>query len=333
MHGGIEIIDGPHRPDTLADRWLRVFLAVVDAGSLTAAARRLGTGQPAVSHAIKQLEASLGTPVFHRQPGGVRLSPAGRQLANDARAAYDLVDESVRRFRAGSQQARVELSVSTPLATYWLMPRLSEFRLLHPSVELRISTSDTDRLVGHDDADLWIPLGWGTWPGLERWPFQQERIYPVAAPDHPLAGPSTQPEQLVGAELLSHEERYRQRFEWASWFGRLGVAHPAEPTGPSFNDYSLVVRAALAGQGVALGWHHIVVQLVHEGRLVRVGCEEVVTDQPFEILARPHAVRRPAVAALRDWLTAAARRVDGGPGIPRTPPPPHLAGVDVSGFF
>ncbi len=302
------MIDGPPgRPGAPSDRWLRVFVAVVDTGSFTAAARQLGIGQPAVSHAVKQLEAALGAPVFRRQPGGVALTAAGRQLAHDARSAFDLVDQSIRRFRAGQPDNRVELSVSTPLATYWLMPRLSEFRLLHPTVELRISTSDTDRLVGHDEADLWIPLGWGRWPGLERWPFQQERIYAVAAPDHPLADPATRPDELIGADLLSHEERYRPRLDWASWFRRQGVAHAAASTSPSFNDYSLVVRAALAGQGVALGWHHIVVELVREGRLVRVGTAEVVTDRPFEILARPHAVRRPQVAALRDWLAAAAQ--------------------------
>lgn len=289
-----------------ADHWLRVFLAVVDTGSFTAAARRLGTGQPAVSHAIKQLEAALGAALFRRQPGGARLTAAGRQLADGVRAGFDLVDRSVRACNAGGQHNRVELSVSTPLATYWLMPRLGDFRLLHPTVELRISTSDTDRLVGHDDADLWIPLGWGPWPGLERRLFQQERIYPVAAPDHPLAGPTTPPEQLVGADLLSHEERYQPRFDWPSWFSHQHMAPPETSTGPSFSDYSLVVRAAIAGQGVALGWHHIVRQQVQEGRLVRVGTQEVMTDRPFELLARPDTARRPAVAALRDWLIAVA---------------------------
>ncbi len=196
--------------------------------------------------------------------------------------------------------------MSTPLATYWLMPRLGDFRLLNPSVELRISTSDSDRLVGHDDADLWIPLGWRQWSGLERHTFQQERIYPVAAPDHPLAGPTTRLEELVEADLLSHEERYEPRFDWAAWFTHHNIAHPTASTGPSFSDYSLVVRAAIAGQGVALGWHHIVNQLLEEGTLVRVGIEEVVTDRPFELLARPTTMPRLAVTALRDWLIVAA---------------------------
>lgn len=300
------IDDGPDPNSAPADRWLRVFLAVVDTGSFTAAAKRLGTGQPAVSHAIKQLEGALGAALFRRQPGGVTLTGGGRQLADGARAGFDIVDRSLRGFHARGQDNRVELSVSTPLASYWLMPRLSEFRLLHPTVELRISTSDTDQLVGHDDADLWVPLGWGSWPGLERSTFQHERIYPVAAPEHALAGPSTRTDDLIGADLLSHEERYRARYDWPEWFIHHQVPVPVGSTGPSFNDYSLVVRAAIAGQGVALGWHHIVGQLVEEGRLVRVGSQEVVTQRPFELLARPDALRRPAVVALRDWLIAAA---------------------------
>ena len=53
-------------PIDVSDRWLRVFLAAADAGSFTAAADRLGIGQPAVSHAVKQLERAVGTRLFHR---------------------------------------------------------------------------------------------------------------------------------------------------------------------------------------------------------------------------------------------------------------------------
>lgn len=311
MYDPIDMIDDRSlSPDAVADRWLRVAVAVADTGSFSAAARRLGVGQPAISHAIKQLEAALGGPVFSRQPGGVTLTGHGRRLADGVREGLDLVDRSVRLFRTTDQGNRVELSVSTPLATYWLMPRLGDFRLLHPTVELRISTSDNDRLVGHDDADLWIPLGRGEWPGLERHTFQQERIYPVAAPDHPLAGPTTQLSQLAAADLLSHEERYEPRFDWTRWFTHFDMMSPSASTGPTFSDYSLVVRAAIAGQGVALGWHHIVKQLVQEGTLVRVGANEIITNHPFELLARPTTVRRPAIAALRDWLITTANNAN-----------------------
>ena len=284
---------------------MRVFLAVVDTGSFTHAGRALGTGQPAVSHAIKQLENALGAPVLARDAGRVSLTDPGRQLADGLRGGFEAVDQAVRGFRLHRRSTSVELSVSMPLATYWLMPRLADFRALHPEVELRVSTVDTDRFIGIDDADLWIPRGLGDWPGLEPSVFCEERVYPVAAPDHPLARPDTPPDALAHAELLNHD--HHDRFGWNAWFARQRLPAPAPVNSPHFSDYALVIRAAIAGQGVALGWHHLVEGLIADGALARVGDRDVVTDHPLLVLARPDALHRAAVLAMRDWLTAAAR--------------------------
>lgn len=301
----------------MADRWLRVLLAVVDAGSFTRAGHDLGIGQPAVSHAVKQLEAALGAAVFTRDGGRVVLTDAGRRLADAARGGFGAVDRAVRAFRLEGRDDHVELSVSMPFATYWLMPRIGAFRELHPEAELRISTGDSDRFVGLDDADLWVPLGEGTWPDLHRTAVLEERIYPVAAPTHPLARPDTDPADLLGADLLVHvvhTDRHSSRYDWPTWFSRHGVSPPATVGGPHFTDFSVVLRAALAGQGIALGWHHLVHDLVTDGLLARVGTHEVVTDRPLVLLARPGSLRRPAVRALHEWLLAAAAEDSTGPG-------------------
>ena len=303
------MIDDPGSSAGVADRWLRVLLAVVDTGSFTRAGHDLGIGQPAVSHAIKQLEAALGEPVFTREGGRVVLTDPGRRLADGARSGFDAIDRAVRAFRLEGRDDDVELSVSMPLATYWLMPRLGAFRELHPEVELRISTGDTDRLIGLDDADLWIPLGEGTWPELQETAFLEERIYPVAAPDHPLARRDTEPADLLDADLLVHvvhADRHTSRYDWATWFTRHGQSAPATISGTRFTDFSVVLRAALAGQGVALGWHHLVRDLVDGGLLARVGSGEVITDRPLVLLARPSSLNRPAVRVLHDWLLDAA---------------------------
>jgi DNA-binding transcriptional LysR family regulator len=286
------------------DRWLRVFLAVVETGSFTHAGRALGIGQPAVSHAIKQLENALGAPLFERGSGRASLTAPGQHLAAGLRSGFEAIDQAVRTFRLHRGHNSVELSVSMPLATYWLMPRLADFRALHPDVELRVTTMDTDRLIGVDDADLWIPRGLGDWHDLEPAVFCEERVYPVAAPAHPLARPDTPPEALLDAELLNHD--HHDRFGWEAWFARHRLPAPAPASLPRFSDYALVVRAAIAGQGVALGWHHLVKDLIADGVLSQVGDCDVATDHPLVVLARPEALHRVAVLALRDWLTSSA---------------------------
>lgn len=298
------MIDDQSTTSGVPDRWLRVFLAVVDTGSFTHAGRMLDIGQPAVSHSVKQLEKALGAPLLERGSGRASPTEPGRQLAHGLRSGFEAVDQAVRAFRLHRGDNGVELSVSMPLATYWLMPRLADFRALHPEVELRITTIDTDRLIGVDDADLWIPRGLGEWPDLEPAVFCEERVYPVAAPGHPLARPDTTPDALLDAELLEHD--HHDRFGWEAWFARRRLPPPALGSLPRFSDYALVIRAAVAGQGVALGWHHLVDDLIADGHLARVGDHDVVTDHPLLVLGRPEALRRAAVLALREWLVGGA---------------------------
>lgn len=127
---------------------------------------------------------------------------------------------------------------------------------------------------------------------MSRWP---RRRWPNAWPG-PGLGSCWKP------PLLHLEERYRPRFDWVGWFGHHGLQAGSLP-GDRSNDYSLVIQAALEGQGVALGWHHIIADLIGTGRLVALA-EPLVTDRPFAILHAARRAPRPDAVALRDWLVA-----------------------------
>lgn len=295
----------------VSDRWLRVFVAAADAGSFTGAAARLGIGQPAVSHAVKRLEQAVGARLFDRTASGIALTPLGEDLRARVGAGFDVVDAALRDAAAQVRADRVvTLSVSTALATYWLMPRLAGFKETRPDIELRVITQDTDAGVGRDEADLWIPLGPGPWPGLRTWPFADERLAAVASPAYVA---STGLSSVEDATLLHTEERYAPRYDWPTWFEAHGRDPARALAGQRSNDYSIVVHAALEGQGVALGWLHIVEPLVDAGRLARVGDDEVVTDAPFCVVARPDAIRREGVDDLRRWLLDQAAELRSAP--------------------
>lgn len=298
-------IDGTAVAGAVSDRWLRIFLVAAETGSFTAAGERLGIGQPAVSHAVKRLETALGTRVFERTTAGIRLTELGEDLRQRVATGFDLVDAAVldAQGRARADQV-VTLSVSTALATHWLMPRLASFKELHPVVELRVMTQDTDDGVGRDGADLWIPLGGGPWPAMRVWRFADERLAPVASPSYvERVGADA---SLADVDLLHTEERYQARFDWERWFALQGLDVTHASRGQRSNDYSIVVHAALEGQGVALGWLHIVAPLIDDGRLAQLGDDTVTTESPFCIVARRDATRRPGVDALRHWLLSEA---------------------------
>jgi DNA-binding transcriptional LysR family regulator len=292
---GIELTDA-------SDRWFRIFDVAATTGSFTRAAKFLGVGQPAVSYAIKRLEAAIGVSLFDRLPTGIKLTTAGSELHRHTRSAFLTLQSGVTAAQATAKpDNQIGLSVSTSFATYWLMPRLSRFRQRHPTAQLRCITNDTDARVGRDGADIWIPLGTGPWPGFDVAPLTDEEIYLVANPA--VARRVASAGALRGSDLIHLEERYTPRFDWVRWF----ASHPQLPPpdlgqGATFNDYSTVVQAALDGQGVALGWHHIVTALVDDGRLVRLDDRTVTTASPFVVLTRPQLVEPPLVTSLRHWL-------------------------------
>lgn len=289
-----------------SSRALLLFESAARLGSFSRAAKEMSVGQPAISHGIRQLEDVLGVRLFKRQPRGVELTEAGTRLAARLQNGYAEIRAGIQDVLAMSEgNERVTIMVSTSMASYWLMPRVADFKRQHPEIDLRCITQDTDRDVRGGDYDLCIPLGHGRWPGFQAWQFTEEEIFAVCSPAYlqkipPVTGAS----DLLSHDLLILEERYESRFDWRSWFKRVGVETSRPIDGAASNDYSIVLQAAIAGQGIALGWRHIVEPLFQSGALVKATPESVRTDHPFCIIAPESLPLRPAVAALRDWLIA-----------------------------
>lgn len=289
----------PRRP--VSDRSLRAFCEAARWGSLTRAGEHLGLGQPAVSHAVSRLEEAIGTKLLVRSRSGVAATEAGARLLEAIAPAFEAIDRAVEEARPDTGDQAVRLSVSTSLARWWLLPRLPGFKRNHPDVEVRLVATDTDYGVELDGLDLWIPLGIVARPTAEVRTLCAEALVPVAAPELARSLSFNRPQDLVTAPLLHLEERYSPRFDWPRWFEGHKTVTSTRLPGDRFNDYSLVIQAALDGQGVALGWLHIVADLVAEGRLVALA-DPMVTDHPFVIVQPQRPRSNPGAEALRTWL-------------------------------
>lgn len=299
------------RQVSAGDGALRSFVAAARCGSFSGAATELGVTQSAVSHAVARLERQLGVRLFDRGATGVTLTDTGSGLADELGRGFDIVDRALagasrRGAGGGARTTVVTLSVSTSFAALWLLPRLGAFRRRHPGIDLRYLTNDSDRHVGRDGADIWIPLGAGSWPDLEAHHLCDEEILLVAAPDVAAAWGDADPERLVDAPLLHLDERYPSRFNWPRWFEHVGVRVDRPLGGDHSNDYAVVVQAAMAGQGIALGWAHIVGDAMSDGRLVQVGDLRIRTDHPLVVLVRPDTAGEGPIGTVLRWLLEAA---------------------------
>ncbi len=161
---------------------LIAFEAAARTGSFTRAAEELSISQPAISHAMRELESELGVALFQRRHKGVETTDAGRHLYEQASLGLTLIDQALGEVRAMTPGPQVTLAVSTATATWWLLPRIARFKQQHPDIELRCITTDTDLDLGRERIDLAITLGTGEFPQHQRWHFVDEEIFPVCSP-------------------------------------------------------------------------------------------------------------------------------------------------------
>jgi DNA-binding transcriptional LysR family regulator len=284
---------------------LLVFESAARRGSFTRAAEDLQISQPAVSHAMRLLEADLGVALFERQHKGVQTTEAGKYLLEQVGMGLSLIDQALREVRS-MQAHQVTLAVSTATATWWLLPRIARFKQQHPDIELRVITTDTDLDMARERIDLSITLGADDFANYQRWHFVDEEIFPVCSAKFLQANPLPDLKALANSPLLVLEERYKARMGWKDWLAHFDISLPRQPRLFRFNDYSIVLQAAIEGQGVAQGWRHIVQPLIAQGLLVQPLQHSVTTDQPLYITAPQGKVLRPDVAYLKDWLVAEA---------------------------
>ena len=187
-------------PGTPSFDQLRVFLAVVETGSLAGAGRKLGRATSAVSYAIDNLEALLGVAVFDRDATRKpRLSEAGRAVLAEARSLSRGVDKLRAKVKglAEGLEAEVSLVADVMLPTAELVNTLQAFQATFPTVPIRLyieTLGAVTQLVLEGTATIGIsaPLLHPV-EGVAYRPFRHVRLVPVAAPSHPLASGKPEP--------------------------------------------------------------------------------------------------------------------------------------------
>lgn len=284
---------------------LTAFEAAARRGSFTLAAEELGVSQPAVSHAVRQLEEALGVRLFDREHRSIALTDAGTQLFGDVQDGFSRILQGVRMIKLQRSGQHVTLSVSSAFANYWMVPRLQRFREAHPDIDLRVQQTDRDLDLALEGISLAIWRGDGRWKGYHSHLIATERISAVASPAW--AGRHAAIETLEDLEKsrrITLEEPYRLRPSWGDFFRAHGRNVPDTGSGLRLNDYALVLQATMAGQGIAFGWEHLTRPLVEAGLLAQIGpwCWE--TNQGFYLVWSSRVSLSTEAQAFLDWVIA-----------------------------
>ena len=148
-------------PDPLEWTALRDFLAVAEAGSLSAAARRLGVSQPTLTRRMAAFEGRLGAELFLRTPRGLELTESGEAILEPARRIEEEV-HAVEVAVTGRDQAlagSVRITATEGLGIDWLTPELAVFQRAHPAIEIAFLIRNTNVNLLEREADIAVRLG------------------------------------------------------------------------------------------------------------------------------------------------------------------------------
>jgi len=139
---------------------LHSFLAVVEAGSLSSAAKSIRATQPTLSRHIRELEEELGTPLFVRAPRGLHPTTAALKLVDDARAIAAAVDAIVLKAwgQSTTLSGTVRITSSVMVANMWLPAMITEFRQIEPNIQIELVPSDQNQNLLRRDADIAIRM-------------------------------------------------------------------------------------------------------------------------------------------------------------------------------
>lgn len=280
---------------------VKTFEAAVRHGTTTGAAVELAVTHGAVSRQIQQLEDWIGRPLFRREGGRLVVTEAGAAYAGIAGRALDLLHDGTRELLEVSDHV-VRISTTSSFAAEWLMPRLPAFQTRHPQIEIWLEEAKDIVTPRSGGCDLAIRMGVGPWPGVNVAPFMSDRLVPVCTPG--IAETLACPDDL-GSVLLLHDGDVSA--QWSRWLREAGVeVGPATARhfdkGPRFASSSLLLRAAAAGQGVALARERLAETWLARGQLVRPFAEAVDLGTAYWLVTRQTVEPRRPLRTFLAWL-------------------------------
>jgi putative choline sulfate-utilization transcription factor len=293
----------------MADRpldvgWLRIIAEVGRCGNLTTAAQHLRLTQPGVSYQIRRIEEELGVQLLNRHHRGVDLTEEGQRLYELASRQVTEIDRLAKEIRTRHKKPTIRLHTDYAFSSLWLMPRMQNFRTLHPELNIQIvATQNPLGQLTHED-DVTVAFGTQAEAGDGAVLLVSEKVTPVCAPRflHRTA-PTFNAGDLAGSKLIHLDSASSSWFDWNGYFARLGLRREADKAHGdiSFNTYSLVIQAAVGEQGVALGWTGLVDDMISSGMLTSVGPTVEAAGRGYWLLAQK---RNDDASKLVGWLLA-----------------------------
>lgn len=277
---------------------LRTFESAARHLSFKQAAEELCVSATTVSNQIRRLEKELGCKLFIRRTRAVVLTDPGRSLSRVlSRSLEDIRLEVETHMRARLKS--VSLAVGPIFGSRWMIPRLDRFGEDLPGIDIELRNSPRITDASMMTADISVDWGVGQWVGLENTPLLKIVYSPVLSPS--LAerlGMPARPEEVARFPVIHQQDRH----EWQEWLKVAGCAGMPLTDKATIVDTNVVIQAAIAGQGMALGIFPFCQSEVDSGRLIKPFDIDLTPTRSFHLLTRPGARQRREIGEVCKWM-------------------------------
>lgn len=284
---------------------LHAFLAVCQLGSFRQAAGVLCVTQVAVSRAVQRLEQRLECTLLDRSGSRVQPTARGREFQALVEAHVAGLENAIGQFGVRVARRKLRVSVVPTLCTRWLVPRLGQFRALHPDIEIELRQFHHDENFERDDVDLWINVKRPAraWPrGIRARYLLGRELQPACTPA--LAASLRQPHDLLKLTLLQH---INYPGNWALWLREVGRVDTPPTLGAGFDLGNNLIVAACAGMGATMIQPWLIEAELAAGQLVLPFSPAVATDRGYYLCSRAALAGNEAVEQFTRWLLDESR--------------------------
>jgi DNA-binding transcriptional LysR family regulator len=275
----------------------RMFVAVVQAGSLSAAAARLGTPLPTLSRRIRDLERQLNVQLLVRSARGTKLTDAGTRLYEHAVRSIEALLDAEQAVVTDQTRLKGRLRLSFPPTVQPWWDLLAAFQGRYPDVQIYVYSTDRRLDLIEDGIDISLRVGAIVHEGMVARQVMSVRNILVASP------------KLVKRFGMPAEPDALHRFPCAVWASRVDVpvrwelgGHVVEPTAIlSTNDYHHLCSRALSGDVVTELPPFLAAAPIREKRLVQLLPQYPLPGWSINLLYPPQRHRSTIVRAFLDF--------------------------------
>jgi LysR family transcriptional regulator, glycine cleavage system transcriptional activator len=281
---------------------LKAFEAAARHESFTRAAEELCVTQGAVSQQVKALEEGLGIKLFNRERQRLAITEAGRDYLTIVRDALDRIAVGTERLLQRQSAGVLTVSTSPDFAAKWLVHRLGHFAEQRTGIDLRVSAAMHHVDFAREDVDMAVRHGDGNWPGLDAVQLSSEQLFVICSPKLLSGRRLGKPADILKFPLIHLDSRA----DWTKWLRTAGMSDDNVKHGPVLNRASMVIDAAINGQGIALARTTLAAWDLLNGRLARPFSEALRLSKTYWIVCPKVTSSVPKIATFRDWLLAEA---------------------------